>query len=67
MRIDGEWALFDDGVVRPVILGEIRADDGQPDPRSLQSPILNAGSTMPGCLPESSSECVSLFGADFTS
>lgn len=28
MRIDGEWALFDDGVVRPVIRGEIRAEGG---------------------------------------
>ena len=28
MRLDGEWALFDDGVVRPMIRGEIRADNG---------------------------------------
>lgn len=28
MRIDGEWALFDDGVARPMISGEIQAADG---------------------------------------
>lgn len=28
MRIDGEWALFDDSVVRPVIRGEVLASDG---------------------------------------
>lgn len=28
MRIDGEWALFDDGVVRPMVGGEILAADG---------------------------------------
>lgn len=28
MRLDGEWALFDDGVVRPMIRGEIRAHNG---------------------------------------
>jgi predicted aspartyl protease len=28
MRINGEWALFDDEVMRPVIRGEIRASDG---------------------------------------
>ena len=28
MRLDGEWALFDDGVVRPMIRGEIRAYNG---------------------------------------
>lgn len=28
MRIDGEWLLCDDGVVRPVIRGEILAGDG---------------------------------------
>jgi len=25
MRIDGEWALFDDGVERPIIAGDIKA------------------------------------------
>ena len=25
MRIDGEWALFDDGVERPIIAGDIQA------------------------------------------
>ena len=28
MRLDGEWALFDDGVMRPRIRGEIRAPHG---------------------------------------
>ena len=28
MRIDGEWLLCDDGIVRPVIRGEILASDG---------------------------------------
>lgn len=28
MRIDGEWALFDDGVVRPIISGDIKAGSG---------------------------------------
>lgn len=28
MRIDGEWLLCDDGVVRPVIRGELLAGDG---------------------------------------
>lgn len=28
MRIDGTWALFDDGVKRPMIGGEIMAGDG---------------------------------------
>src|SRR5688572_2207659 len=28
MRIDGEWSLCDDGVVRPVIRAEVRASDG---------------------------------------
>jgi predicted aspartyl protease len=28
MRIDGEWLLCDDGILRPVIRGEIRASDG---------------------------------------
>lgn len=28
MRIDGEWALFDDGVIRPIVTGEISAADG---------------------------------------
>jgi hypothetical protein len=28
MRIDGEWLLFDDGVVRPVIRGEILGGNG---------------------------------------
>jgi hypothetical protein len=28
MRIDGEWALFDDGVIRPIVFGEISAADG---------------------------------------
>jgi predicted aspartyl protease len=28
MRIDGTWALFDDGVRRPMLGGEIRASDG---------------------------------------
>jgi hypothetical protein len=28
MRLDGEWALFDDGVMRPVIRGEIRSHNG---------------------------------------
>jgi predicted aspartyl protease len=28
MRIDGEWLLCDDGIVRPVIRGEILAGDG---------------------------------------
>jgi hypothetical protein len=28
MRIDGEWFLCDDGVVRPIFRGEILADDG---------------------------------------
>jgi len=28
MRIDGEWLLCDDGILRPVIRGEILASDG---------------------------------------
>jgi hypothetical protein len=28
MRIDGEWALCDDGVIRPVVRGEVEAADG---------------------------------------
>lgn len=28
MRIDGEWALFDDGVIRPIVIGEISPADG---------------------------------------
>lgn len=28
MRIDGEWLLFDDGIVRPVIRGGILTGDG---------------------------------------
>ena len=28
MRIDGQWLLCDDGVVRPVISGDIRTADG---------------------------------------
>ena len=28
MRINGEWLLFDDGIVRPVIRGEILASNG---------------------------------------
>jgi predicted aspartyl protease len=28
MRIDGEWLLFDDGIVRPAIRGEILSGDG---------------------------------------
>jgi len=28
MRIDGQWLLCDDGVMRPVISGEILADNG---------------------------------------
>ena len=28
MRIDGQWLVCDDGVVRPVISGEIRTADG---------------------------------------
>jgi hypothetical protein len=28
MRINGEWLLCDDGVVRPVIRGEVQAGDG---------------------------------------
>src|SRR5262245_15777745 len=28
MRIDGQWLLCDDGVLRPVISGEILANDG---------------------------------------
>jgi hypothetical protein len=28
MRIDGSWRLCDDGIVRPVIWGEIRGRDG---------------------------------------
>jgi hypothetical protein len=28
MQINGEWLLCDDGIVRPVIRGEILADDG---------------------------------------
>jgi hypothetical protein len=28
MRIDGEWALFDDGVTRPMVSGEVLAADG---------------------------------------
>lgn len=27
MRIEGAWALLDDGVVRPIIMGEILAED----------------------------------------
>src|SRR5262249_53593129 len=27
MRIDGEWALFDDGVERPIIAGDIQASN----------------------------------------
>jgi len=36
-------------------------------PNKLRSPILEDAGTMPGCLPESSSACVSLFVADCTS
>ena len=36
MRIDGEWLLFDDGVVRPVIRGEILSSDGS----WVQAPFL---------------------------
>jgi hypothetical protein len=32
MRINGEWALFDDGVVRPIIRGEILAYQGAWEP-----------------------------------
>jgi hypothetical protein len=28
MQINGEWLLFDDGIVRPVIRGEILTNDG---------------------------------------
>ncbi len=28
MRIDGEWLLCDDGILRPVIRGEILAGNG---------------------------------------
>ena len=28
MRINGRWLLCDDGIVRPVIRGEVLADDG---------------------------------------
>jgi len=28
MRIDGSWRLCDDGIVRPVVWGELRASDG---------------------------------------
>ena len=28
MRVDGQWLVCDDGVVRPVISGDIRAADG---------------------------------------
>ncbi len=27
MRIDGQWAVFADGFMRPIIRGEIRASD----------------------------------------
>ena len=36
MRIDGTWALFDDGVLRPIIHGEIQADQG----RWVKAPFL---------------------------
>jgi hypothetical protein len=36
MRIDGAWRLCDDGIVRPVIRGEIRARDGS----WVQAPFL---------------------------
>ena len=36
MRIDGLWALFDDGVLRPIIHGEIQADQG----RWVKAPFL---------------------------
>lgn len=28
MRIDGQWLVCDDGVMRPVIIGDIRTADG---------------------------------------
>jgi hypothetical protein len=28
MRINGSWRLCDDGIVRPVVWGEVRANDG---------------------------------------
>jgi hypothetical protein len=28
MRIDGTWALCDDGVIRPIVRGEVEAADG---------------------------------------
>jgi predicted aspartyl protease len=28
MRVDGEWALSDDGVVRPIVSGEVRTANG---------------------------------------
>ena len=28
MRIDGQWLVCDDGVRRPVIIGDIRTADG---------------------------------------
>jgi len=28
MRVDGEWAFCDDGVVRPIIIGEVSTADG---------------------------------------
>jgi predicted aspartyl protease len=36
MRIDGEWALFDDGVMRPLVSGEILAAAGS----WLKFPVL---------------------------
>jgi hypothetical protein len=36
MRIDGSWRLCDDGVVRPVIRGEVLAADGS----WIQTPFL---------------------------
>ena len=32
MRINGRWLLCDDGVIRPVIRGEVLADDGSWQP-----------------------------------
>jgi hypothetical protein len=29
MRIDGSWRLCDDGIVRPVIVGEVRSSPGR--------------------------------------
>ena len=46
MRLDGQWLVCDDGVVRPVISGEIRAADGSWEKSEF---LVDTGADRSGC------------------